>query len=228
MKSPLFIKIASTLCLLALMPLPAAQANDARSHIMKGNDFVARRDYKRALKEYEEAEKADPKNAGAFLLAGLTYSGLGDFDNALKATQQSIDIEPSYNAYHNLGLIYANRSDFPKSIAAYEKAIELNPTAYRTWYQMGLVYTASGDFSKAIEKFRKSIELNPRYEDAYLGLGSAYYWSGDVQSARDQALHLRSINSDKALALQEWIENKERKKGVAAPSAKTTEPSGKS
>lgn len=208
------------IALLLALAIPAfALAGEADSFIVKGNGLVQKKEYKKALAEYEKAVKADPKSAKANLLLGMSYANTGDMEKAVRYTEASVKIEPSFAAYNNLGLIWANRADFAKASAMYEKALALNPAAYRTWYQSGLTHAASGDFAKAITAYQKSVELNPSFADGLIGLGSAYYWSGNRTAALEQVIRLRTMKqTEKADTLESWLQNKERKKlGEAAP-----------
>ena len=189
-----------------------AQKTEEES-ILRGNEFVQQKEYKKAIKEYENALKMNPKSAKAHLLAGLTYANAGDLDKAIQFSQYALTIEPSFAAYNNLGLIYANKGELEKSVEMYEKALKLNPTSYRAWYQLGLVYAGKADFKKAIEAYSKTIETNPQYTLGYLGLGAAYYWSGERAKALEQVDKLKSLKKDDlAGQLSHWIEAKDSKK----------------
>src|SRR3989338_6261931 len=195
-------------------------ADEADRHIAKGNEFVQKKDYSKALVEYEKAVKKNPSHAKANLLLGLTCANTGNLQKAIEYTNASIKIEPSFTGYNNLGLIYANNSDFAKAAAMYEKALEKNPAAFRTWYQLGLTQAAAGNFLKAVEAYQKAIGVNPQFAEAYVGLGSAHYWSGNRETALQQVTALRAIGKpEKAAMLDTWIQNKEKKKSSPDPEA---------
>lgn len=207
------IKKCVLLSLLVFCVSRVAFGGQAEDAILKGNEFVHNKDYDSAIKEYEKAAKADPKNAKAHLLLGLSFANKGDLDKALKFTQYAIMLEKSYAAFNNLGLIYANKGDYQNAIDAYESALKLNATSANAWYQLGRLYASTGNFKDGIAAYKKAIELNPKFDNAVLGLGGAYYWSGDKASALGQADQLRFLKStDKADQLEAWIKNKEEKK----------------
>jgi tetratricopeptide (TPR) repeat protein len=220
---------ALLIVMVSLFPARWAGAEDTADLIAKGNKFVEKKDYKKALAEYEKAVKKDPSDPKANLLLGLSYANAGDYDKAIQYTQASLKREPSYSGYNNLALIYANRADYAKASQMFEKALSLNPAAFRTWYQAGLTYAAGGDFEKSAEAYKKAVEINPMFVEGYLGLGSALYWAGDRDGAMAQVIELRKRNeNDKAATLESWIQNKERKKtegaAPATPSPAETTP----
>ena len=207
------IKKCVALSLLVFCVSRVAFGGQAEDAILKGNEFVQKKDYDGAIKEYEKAVKTDPKNAKAHLLLGLTLANKGDLDKALKFTRYAITFEKSYAAFNNLGLIYANKGEYQNAIDAYESALQLNPSSANACYQLGRLYATTGQFNEGIAAYKKAIELNPKLDNAYLGLGGAYYWSGDKTLALAQADQLRLLKfKEKADQLESWIKNKEEKK----------------
>lgn len=208
------IKKTAVLCLIILGFFSrSAFCGPVEEAILKGNEFVQKKNYDDAIKEYEKAVKIDPKNAKAHLLIGLTYANKGNLDKALKFTQYALMLEKSYPAFSNLGLIYANKGEYQNAIDAYQSAVELNPKSANAWYQLGRLHAGISNFKESITAYKKALELNPQLDNAYLGLGSAYYWSGDKASALEQVKQLRALKiKDKADQLETWIKNKEEKK----------------
>ncbi len=203
----------------------AAFAAEVEDHLLSGSQFAKEKKYKEAAREYETAVKIDPQNADANLLLGLTLANTGDLDGALKYSQASVAIKPSYSGYYNLGLIHANQGHFDLAIEAYRKAVELNDKSYQAWHQLGLVYSAALQFDKAVEAFTKVVSINPKFGLAYQGLGSAYFWSGDTAAAYGQVAKLRELElGAKADELERWLKDKEAKKNKSAQKAAKASP----
>ncbi len=183
--------------------------------ITKGNEWVQKKDYDKAVVEYERAVKIDPKSAKAYLLLGLTYANTGKLDLAVKNSSYSVVLEPSYAGYHNLGLIYANKGDYEKAKEAYNKALGINAASFRAWYELGLLEAGNGYFKEAVDSYKKAVELNPAFPEAHLGLGSASYWNGDRAAAMAEVEALRGLkHKNEADALENWINDKEAKKAA--------------
>lgn len=217
------VKVSVLLAFLIALIGPPAFCGEVEDLILKGNQSVQQKDYPKALKEYEQALKLDPKNSKANLLLGLTYANTGELDKAIRYSQISLALEPSFAAHRNLGLVYANKGEYEKARDSYERALKLNPSSYRAWYELGLLHSSHSVFDKAIVCYKKSLELNPRLADAHLGLGSAYYWSGNKTDALDEVRQLKEMKmKDKAAALRNWIQDKDAKKKLTE--TKTEEP----
>ena len=207
------------LCWILAAATPALGA-EFEDHVFSGNKFVQEKKYKEAAREYQTAIEMNPQSADANLLLGLTLANTKDLDGALRYTQASLLIKPSYSGYYNLGLIQANLGKYAESVDAYQKAVGLNTSSYQAWYQLGLVYSTDLKFDKAIEAYQKVISLNPQFAGAYQGLGSASYWNEDTATANAQVQKLRELKLDnEAKQLEAWIKDKEAKKTKAAKKA---------
>jgi len=179
----------------------------------KADEKMRAKDYRGAAALYEKAAQASPKNAKASFLSGISYANQRDWKKAVTAMERSASIEPSFEAFHNLGLIYANQGDYEKAVKAFQEALKLSPASYRAWYEVGLLHAANKKYDLAVEAYRKSVELNARFSDAHLGLGSAYFEAGNKTRAAEQVRELQSLGfNDKAAALEQWMNNKESRK----------------
>ena len=102
-----------------------------------------------------------------------------EYNKAITFYLQTVELDPNYDIYKNLGNAYANRGDLSKAIQSYEKAIELTPDAADTYYNLGNVYTNQGDLTNAIQSYEKTIELDPEHAGAYYNLGNVYANQGE-------------------------------------------------
>ena len=225
-KFPIFSrKLLFPLCTALLVSSPV-WAGELENHIDKASVYVKARDYRRAIREYEEVIKINPDHARTNLLLGLVYADIGDLDQAVKYTEKALELDPSYNAYNNLALVYANRADFDKAIDNYEKAMAINPSAFTPYYHMGLIYSAKKDYEKALTFYKKAVELNSQYADAYVGLGSALYYTGDKAGAWGQVEKLKNLKfKPQSEGLADWLKSKENRQDppTTAPSSTPSE-----
>ena len=114
----------------------------------------------------------------------------------------------------------ALKEKYPDAESAYENALKLNANSYQAWHQLGKVYATDLKFDKAVGAYGKVVELNPKFAEAYQGFGSSYYWNGDKGKALEQVQKLRELKlGSRANELDNWIKDKEEKRGKAAQKA---------
>ena len=87
--------LATALLLASLSPAAAGAETDKA--ISRAKEAIAKKDYRKAIREYETALKAEPTNAKVMLLLGITYAAVGEFEKAVKLTDASIQAEPSFS-----------------------------------------------------------------------------------------------------------------------------------
>ena len=100
----------------------------ARSYTNRGNAYDDKGDHDRAITDYNEAIRLDPKDANAYVTRGNAYDEKGDHDRAITDYNEAIRFDPQdFNAYSNRGVAYANKGDYDRAIADYDQAIKLDP-----------------------------------------------------------------------------------------------------
>ncbi|MEQ8959346.1 MAG: tetratricopeptide repeat protein, partial [Coleofasciculus sp. C2-GNP5-27] len=68
--------------------------------------------------------KIDPSFAVGYNHLGMTLKALGEWESAITAYEQAIQLNPDYSvAYHNLGVVLLKLGRVSESLAAFESAI---------------------------------------------------------------------------------------------------------
>src|SRR5260370_661859 len=102
--------------------LPAAYA-------YRGLAYRAKDDTDRAIVDYSEAIRLDPKYVIAFVSRGIAYPVKGDYDRAIADYNEAVRLDPKYAlAFYGRGLAYHLTGDFDRAIADYSEAIAVDPT----------------------------------------------------------------------------------------------------
>ncbi len=92
--------------------------------------------YPKAIEQLRHVVQLTPDNAQAFSNLGAIYIDTsdpkyrGDAEIALK---RSIELNPSYAAYANLGSLFYDERRYSEAAAMTEKALQLNPENYLVW-----------------------------------------------------------------------------------------------
>jgi tetratricopeptide (TPR) repeat protein len=141
----------------------AAQAS-ARSFalVRQGNADASNGAYDRAIANFSDAIRFDPRNALAFYYRGLTYAKKGDNDRAIVDYSEALRIDPTRaSPYYDRGVAYEKKRDNDRAIADYSEAIRLDPKNASAFNNRGVLYQTRGDNNRAIADYNEAIRLQP-------------------------------------------------------------------
>jgi tetratricopeptide (TPR) repeat protein len=128
-------------------------------------------DYETAGRLYEQSLGVRP-NADAWRGLGLVALGSGRLDEAVKAYEKGLDLEPN-DVYllNDLGLAYREQSRLSEALDTFKRLVTLEPESAYAWFNLGLVSRESGEFQAAHDAYLKVLEITPEEADAWLELG---------------------------------------------------------
>lgn len=100
----------------------------AYSLARKGNNFIQKADYEKALDYFEKALDLCPNDISLLNNIGFTYGEMKKYDKAIETYEKSLKIKPSHaNTWNGLALSYKKLGKYEDAIRACKKAIELDP-----------------------------------------------------------------------------------------------------
>jgi len=124
---------------------------------------------------------------------GAAFYLAGEFAQAAKAWDSSLEFRPTLHAYSNTGSMYFYLGEFEQAAARYAKAVELVPLDYRMWGNLGDSYfytdllkdTARVTYERAITIAEQELEINPLEIDTMSDLAYYYTRVDQVEKSRD-------------------------------------------
>jgi tetratricopeptide (TPR) repeat protein len=147
------------------------------------------------------APVATGPKADDFLIQGGDNYQKGDYQGAIQALNQALQINPNYaEAYFSRGNARNELGDKQGAIADFDQALRINPNLAEAYYNRGLARYGLEDKKGAIADFDQALRINPNLAEAYNNRGIVRKELGDKQGAiadYDQALR---INPNLALA----------------------------
>jgi tetratricopeptide (TPR) repeat protein len=138
-----------------------AARNAAGAYVNRCIVYTAKRDYFRALADCKEAIKLKPDFGIAYLHRAEISLNRGKNFQAVLDYTKSIELEPTFLAYHNRGVAYLRTSEYQKAIADFTRAIELKSSIATTYYNRALAYRAIGRTDLSKLDFEKAEILRP-------------------------------------------------------------------
>ena len=114
-------------------------------------------DYDRAIQDYNQAIKLNPKFAVAYNNRGVAHERKNEYDRAISDYDQAIKVKPSAEAYFNRGNAQLVRNRYDHAIDDYNQAIRLKPDFAavfdnRCWARgvVGILKPALADCNEAL------------------------------------------------------------------------------
>jgi len=143
----------------------------------RGDEYFLRKgNYDKALIDFKQSIKVDPKYVESHINIGLIYYFKHDYKRAIEYYDKSLEISTTIpEAYLNRGNAYSAIGKDRQALADYAAALKLKPTYIEVWYNRGNVHLKRADLNKAISDYDRAIELRPDYADAYNNRGNAYF-----------------------------------------------------
>jgi tetratricopeptide (TPR) repeat protein len=138
----------------------------ARLHVGRGMAWAAKRELDRAIADFEQAIRINPKDAEAYYSRGLARKLKGDLEAAIADYDQAIQLDAKYaNAYVNRGAAWGEKGDLDRAIADFDEAIRLNPKEPQAYYNRGMAREMKRSLREALADFKMHSQLAPSNPD---------------------------------------------------------------
>lgn len=164
-------------------------------------------EYQLILKQYEDVYKtlggvmkADPGNARALFLLGITYQEQGNLSRAKQSFQTLTEIDSdNTDAWVMLGKLYATEDD-PLALQCFDNAIAVDSMSLEAWHAKAYYLQDHGDVNRALEIYERMHQLDVQYSDAYLNAGILYLEQDSVDQAHREFHKLSKIDPANPIA----------------------------
>jgi tetratricopeptide (TPR) repeat protein/formylglycine-generating enzyme required for sulfatase activity len=169
-----------------LTPAPSVNASsDPEFYNDRGLSYYNRKDYDKAISDYDKAIRLDPNRAVSYNNRGNAYEAMKDYDKAISDYNEAIRLDPHYAvAYFRRGNAYQETKDYDKAISDYDETVRLEPNHAVAHNNRGFAYYEKKDYTKAIRDYNEAIRLDPKYADACHNRGLAYRQLGNETQAQ--------------------------------------------
>ncbi len=158
----------------------------ANAALQRGIDRFMKQDYEGAVREFKRSVglgRGSAFAADAAQYLAMTYLKLEDPDNAAKAYQSALQVDPYRDDIRvALGNLYFSQGKHEDARVQYAEAVRLNPsTANR--YALGQALIELGRFAEAETQYNEIQRLSPGEAGGYLGMGLTYSRQGQHEEA---------------------------------------------
>jgi len=119
-------------------------------------------DWDRAIADYDEALRLDPRIAGAYAGRAAAYIRKGNIDRAWPDLSEGLRLDPKNPGIRNvLGYYYNKKGDYERALTEVNEALRLSPQYLYAFNTRGEIYESKGELNKALVDFRMALSLDP-------------------------------------------------------------------
>jgi tetratricopeptide (TPR) repeat protein len=158
------------------------------------------------MKKLEALGYLTPDNADAKNNLGQRYQQRGEYQKAIEAYLEALEMRPNfYAAYNNLAVCYGNLKMYPQAEEALRKCIALKPDDFYAMNNLAVMYLQTGKLDDSIRFAQAAVKTEPGYANGHVTLGSAYATMGRLDDAErhfQEALRLDPSNESARVNLQ--------------------------
>lgn len=133
---------------------------------------------------------------------GYVYLFRGEYEDAERAAEQSVEIAPNYaDGYGLLALINNNLGRPERAIEFITKGMRLNP--YYTWdypFNLGWAHYTQGDYDQAVEQLELAHQRNPNAIPVKLFLAASYVGAGRQEDAEWLAAEIQTLSESETIS----------------------------
>ena len=167
----------------AIIQLEQETTNDlATAFYNRGNAYSTKGDNDRAMRDYDEAIRLNPKFSDAFYNRGNVVLDKGDNDRAIRDYDEAIRLNPKFSdALNNRGRAYRAKGDNDRAIQDFDEAIRLDPNDTLAFLDRGRTYQRKGDTDRATQDFEQAFRIDQAL--SFFSRGNAYATKGDYDRA---------------------------------------------
>jgi tetratricopeptide (TPR) repeat protein len=165
----LIIGLASLICAAASCGESISPA--AFKYLTEGEKYFRLMKYDEAIKQYNEAVKAQPSLAQGYLGIGRCLVETGRYDEALRQFKTALDLDPkNEEIILEIARAYIESDLDKEALAMLEKAEGLDADNPKLFLYRGIYYFKKGEYETAVGEFEKSAREDKKSADPYVRL----------------------------------------------------------
>ena len=169
----------------------------ALHEVCVANKVAPMADYSKAIENFENIIKVDPKFIEAYLMLAKVYRETDrqkEYELLLKANKVFPD---HYLIMFDLAnLMCFKTGEKEKGLELFTKCVQKLPQVDTAWAALGSAYLLNRNLEMAIKCFETSLAINPENLTSMLGVGVYYFEHADFKKAREYYEKSLMINKD--------------------------------
>ena len=155
-------------------PSPSTEPapTDLPGYYRRGQHYALAGQYDKAITDFGEVIRLNPKHAGALNDRCWVRAIKGDLNNALKDCNQALAIAPNYaDALDSRGFTNLKLGMLPRAIADYDAALDRDPKRATSLYGRGIAKSRNGDIDGGKKDIDAAKAIQASIADEFAGYG---------------------------------------------------------
>jgi tetratricopeptide (TPR) repeat protein len=161
---------------------------------------IAKAEYKlgniqNAISNCTRAIEVDPFFVDAFMLRGVFYTDIKEYNTAFSDFDTAVKIAPdTINPYSGRATAYFNLEKYQEAIEDTTVVINRDPSA-DSYFVRGIIYFNMKLFDEALEDCNRAIDINPEHYKAYCVRSDVYYEKRQYEKAGADLAAAKKLDS---------------------------------
>lgn len=169
----------------------------------RGVAFHRRGDHRRAVAEYTEAIRLNPRDSYSHFNRGLIYEHMGDVEQAIADYSRAVRLRPEDSAAHlQRGLIFLDMNRLDDAVADFTRAHELKPNDAWPLANRGISYAWKNDQAAAERDFQAVRAIDRANPVLLRGEALLSINAGDMETAVERLTAALNQEPDNVWALR--------------------------
>lgn len=141
-------------------------------------------DLQRAIADFTEAIRLDPKFRDAYMNRGYAWYTAGQWRRGIDDYTEALKIDPNYaRGYYLRSELWEGEGELDKAIADMTEVIRLEPNESDHYQKRGLLWLDNKDEEHAIADFTQAIRLDPKFISGYFHIAGIMVSRGQYDRA---------------------------------------------
>jgi tetratricopeptide (TPR) repeat protein len=146
----------------AIEKLSALPSGVPASHLLRGQKFLARFEFEKAIAELNEAQKLNPELPRLYYSQGLCYYKLGRNREAIDAFEKELSRRPQdFTTNYYLALLQESEGNLDAARQRLDAALKVSPEAVETNALLGKILVKQGRDAEALAPMEKAVAGDP-------------------------------------------------------------------
>jgi tetratricopeptide (TPR) repeat protein len=150
----------------------------------RGSAWYSKGEFDRAIADFDEAIRLDPKNPSPHDGRGNAWVSKGEYDRAIADFNEAIRLDPKNSSNRsNRGFAWKQKGEFDRAIADFNDAIRLAPKWAGPYGSRGEVWRLKGDLDQSLTDLDQAVALDPTSTLVYARRGDTLRYKGEFARA---------------------------------------------